>query len=40
VRNITADYVANGWGDYLVLDTTKNGITNGAFTNATIEGGY
>lgn len=27
VRNITADYVANGWGDYLVLDTTKDGIT-------------
>jgi hypothetical protein len=40
VRNITADYVANGWGDYLVLDTTKNGITNGTFTNATIEGDY
>lgn len=40
VRNITAEYVDNGWGDYLVLDTTKDGITNGAFTNATIEGDY
>ena len=38
VRNITADYVANGWGDYLVLDTTKDGITNDIFTNATITG--
>ena len=40
VRNITADYIANGWGDYLVLDTTKDGITNSAFTNATIKGNH
>lgn len=40
VRNITAEYVDNGWGDYLVLDTTKGGITNGIFTNATIKGNY
>lgn len=38
VRNITADYVANGWGDYLVLETNLEGIANGVFSNATIEG--
>lgn len=38
VRNITAEYVDNGWGDYLVLDTNLEGIANGIFSNATIEG--
>lgn len=38
VRNITAEYVDNGWGDYLVLETNLEGIENGIFSNATIEG--
>lgn len=38
VRNITAEYVDNGWGDYLVLETNLEGIADGVFTNATIEG--
>lgn len=38
VRNITAEYVDNGWGDYLVLETNLEGIANGVFINATIEG--
>ena len=38
VKNITANYIDNGWGDYLVLDTTLEGITNSIFYNATIQG--
>lgn len=38
VKNITANYIDNGWGDYLVLDTNLEGITDSGFINATIQG--
>lgn len=38
VKDITANYIDNGWGDYLVLDTTLDGIDNSIFYNATIQG--
>ena len=38
VKDITANYIDNGWGDYLVLETNLYGIDNTDFKNATIQG--